>query len=577
MKTRLTIAALMLGCAMIMAACEKETNDDLVRIPEGALMLTTEGFQGNGNTKTSVSGTSVQWVGGESVNINNSDYTVIVNSSGQAYVDASGISAGSAIHGYYGCEINEGRLSDNPTVTVPNSYTSSYSDGNQILPLPMVAYSSTKGSTVKFQHITAAVKVMIKNEMSGKTIVLDQVTVTSTAYKLSGTVSVAHAEAPSTPTVNPQTSTRNSVTVTLSGSPTVAYNAIGEVQVPILPIGNTGKLIIEVICHDNADASRVYTFSKEVDAVALGRNVMGSIGFSTSGGNMETTHEVDLSSLVSDYEAQDGDILYGTLDGNYQVVVNDDATITLRGVVIEADHGAGIECNANTTIIIEENTNSITSTDDTDYPAIYIATGKTLTINGSGTLTVSSAYGAGIGGGYDIGCGNIVINCSGRIYATGGYGAGIGSGNASCGDITIYDGMINASSTFKGAGIGCGPDAASCGDILISGGNITATGDEQAAGIGSGSRTDDGTPICGNITINGGYHTKIVGGNYAAAIGTGLASECGDITISSPAQCKILTKGTYATYSIGPGTGGTCGDVEVMETSGNYTGTSFGF
>lgn len=547
MKTRLTIAALMLGGAMIMAACEKETNDELLRIPEGALMLTTEGFQGNGNTKTSVSGTSVQWVGGESVNINNSDYTVIVNSSGQAYVDASGISAGSAIRGYYGCEVNEGRLSDNPTVTVPNSYTSSYSDGNQILPLPMVAYSSTKGSTVKFQHITAAVKVMIKNEMSGKTIVLDQVTVTSTAYKLSGTVSVAHAEAPSTPTVNPQTGTRNSVTVTLSGSPTVAYNAIGEVQVPILPIGNDGTLIIEVICHDNADASRVYTFSTEVDAVALGRNVMGSIGFSTSGDNMETTHEVDLSSLVSDYEAQDGDILYGTLADDLSIIVNSAATITLRNAVINiADEdytGAGITCNATTTIILEGNSNSVTVA-NYDYPAIHIAEGHTLTISGSGSITVYSEYGAGIGGGLDINCGNIIINCSGSIEATG--ATGIGSGDnyekgASCGDITITNGIITAISNWHGAAIGSGADGASCGDI----------------------------------TISGGTHIKFAGGDNSAAIGTGDGSSCGDITISSPASCKKLEKGDDATNTIGAGVGGTCETITVLGVTGNYTGESF--
>ena len=533
----------MLGGAMIMAACEKETNDELLRIPEGALMLTTEGFQGNGNTKTSVSGTSVQWVGGESVNINNSNYTVTVNSRGQAYVDASGISASDAVYGYYGCTVNDGRLSTLPNVTVPDSYTCSYSDGNQILPLPMVAYSSTKGSTVKFQHITAAVKVMIKNEMSGKTIVLDQVTVTSTAYKLSGTVSVAHAEAPSTPTVNPQTGTSNSVTVTLSGSPTVAYNAIGEVQVPILPIGNDGTLIIEVICHDNADASRVYTFSTEVDAVALGRNVMGSIGFSTSGDNMETTHEVDLSSLVSDYEAQDGDILYGTLADDLSIIVNSAATITLRNAVINiADEdytGAGITCNATTTIILEGNSNSVTVA-NYDYPAIHIAEGHTLTISGSGSIEVYSEYGAGIGGGYDINCGNIVIECSGSIEATGATGIGSGDG-ASCGDITITNGIITAISNWQGAAIGSGADGASCGDI----------------------------------TISGGTHIKFAGGDNSAAIGTGNGSSCGDITISSPASCKKLEKGDGATNTIGAGVGGTCETITVLGVTGNYTGEYF--
>ena len=84
MKIKYILSAMIIGGAMLMAACEKEQG-----IPEGAILLTTEGFHSD-NSKTSVDGTTVQWVGGETVNINNSNYTVNV-SGGQAYVDGSAI------------------------------------------------------------------------------------------------------------------------------------------------------------------------------------------------------------------------------------------------------------------------------------------------------------------------------------------------------------------------------------------------------------------------------------------------------------------------------------------------------
>jgi hypothetical protein len=111
-----------------------------------------------------------------------------------------------------------------------------------------------------------------------------------------------------------------------------------------------------------------------------------------------------------------------------------------------------------------------------DYPGIHVPSGSTLTIQGSGSLTASSnGYGAGIGGGYNISCGNITIQ-GGTIEATGGNNAaGIGGGyNANCGNITITtevtsvtascDGMI-LSALIIGAGNGSG----SCGTVTIGG------------------------------------------------------------------------------------------------------------
>ena len=123
---------------------------------------------------------------------------------------------------------------------------------------------------------------------------------------------------------------------------------------------------------------------------------------------------------------------------------------------------------------------------------------KKLTIRGTGSLTASSnGFGAGIGGGNGISCGDIRIE-GGTIKATGGSGA---------------------------AGIGCGTGsgygASYCGTILIRGGNVTATGGYFAAGIGSGY-ANGASSVCGDIRIEGGT-VLATAGSRAASIGEGIA------------------------------------------------------
>ena len=193
---------------------------------------------------------------------------------------------------------------------------------------------------------------------------------------------------------------------------------------------------------------------------------------------------VDLSALTANYEAQDGDILTGTIDGEtqpYKITVADGATITLKNAVINGvdDYNynwAGITPNGDATIILE-GTNTVKCFSP-NYPGIYVPEGKTLTIKGDGSLDASSnGYSAGIGGGYDISCGNIVIE-SGTITATGGSGsAGIGGGDSTggntCGNITIANTVTKVTAT-KGNGasysIGAG-FISTCGDVIIGGEN----------------------------------------------------------------------------------------------------------
>ena len=220
----------------------------------------------------------------------------------------------------------------------------------------------------------------------------------------------------------------------------------------------------------------------------------------------DTGKTVDLSTLTSAYEAKDGDVLTGTLGANVKISVANGATVTLSDVTINGFNStalkwAGINCEGNATIILK-GTNSVQGFYQ-DYPGIYVQESKTLTIKGDGSLTAkSSMWGAaGIGGGHNISCGNIIIE-GGTITTPGGYGcAGIGSGEGgSCGNITITGGTINATGGYGSAGIG-GGYSGSCGNITITDGvtSVTATkGTDAPYSIGS---SRDGT--CGIVTIGG--------------------------------------------------------------------------
>ena len=195
---------------------------------------------------------------------------------------------------------------------------------------------------------------------------------------------------------------------------------------------------------------------------------------------------VDLATLTADYEAQDGEVLTGKLgSAGYKITVAAGATIILKDVDItsisndESHKYAGITPLGNATIILE-GTNAVKG-GYANYPGIFISPDYTLTIKGSGSLTASSnGWGAGIGGAYEIACGNIVIQ-GGTINATGGnYAAGIGGGNqGSCGTITITAGVTRVTATAGGNAAGEGwtnpknsigvGDKASCGTVTIGG------------------------------------------------------------------------------------------------------------
>ncbi|MBR4271553.1 MAG: hypothetical protein IKQ30_01805 [Bacteroidales bacterium] len=307
------------------------------------------------------------------------------------------------------------------------------------------------------------------------------------------------------------------------------------------------------------DGTFSYTYTKSSATIAAGKyytiNVKSLVQSTT----------IDLSTVSKNSEIPNGFVLTGTLSGNHKISIAPGATVTLNNVTIEGEDNnsynwAGITCDGDATIILEGD-NTVKGFYK-NYPGIYIAEGKTLTINGTGTLNASSnGWGAGIGDIFAKSCGNIIIN-GGTVTATGGkYSAGIGgSRNATCGNITINGGTITATGGLYAAGIGSGDNYSTCGKITISGGEVTATGSSYAAGIGSGY-----TATCEAITISGGTVTAI-GGVSCAGIGSGYyQSSCGNITITAGVEKVTATKGQDAPNSIGAGYNSTCGTVTIEE------------
>lgn len=180
--------------------------------------------------------------------------------------------------------------------------------------------------------------------------------------------------------------------------------------------------------------------------------------------------------------------------------------------------GDAVTCNGSTTLILSgKNKIESTCTGAFQYCSGILINNGTLTIEGSGEL---------------------------EVKGKGHYSPGINAINSAA--IVINGGTINASSsnsydsTWGNPGIG-----------------VCASGRNQ----------------CGNITINGGNITA-QGGPYAAGIGTGVLSKCGDILIQGENTVVNATKGNGVAENIGKGDSGTCGTI-TFQNGATVNGTKY--
>ena len=303
-----------------------------------------------------------------------------------------------------------------------------------------------------------------------------------------------------------------------------------------LDVKQSGAVVSSIDLGKRELTSKVYNISRYWYGGAMHRLV--------DLGNVNTSTHPDGLTL------QNGDAVTGLLDGKskssqrLQISIADGASVILKGVDIQGYNDnsfewAGLTCAGDATIILADGSTNTVKGFYQDYPGIFIAEGKTLTIQGSGSLTATSgAYGAGIGGAQSISCGNIVIE-GGDITATSGAaGAGIGGGYgttnpSNCGDISISGtAHVTAKGAGGGAGIG-GGNRGTVGAISISGtANVTATGGGNTghgAGIGSGYYGN----VSGTISIGSGI-TQVVAtkrGSNSVHIGAGASGTSGKVTI----------------------------------------------
>ncbi len=288
---------------------------------------------------------------------------------------------------------------------------------------------------------------------------------------------------------------------------------------------------------------------------------------------------LDLSTVTADTTVADGMTITGTLANNVKISIADGATVTLKNASINADGTwksgdyAGLNCVGDATITLEAGTTNTVKGFKITYPGIHVPSGKTLTINGTGALTVSpntsgaemSPTGAGIGGGVGLPCGNIVIAGGTITASTANLAAAIGSGgnnygdSQTCGNISITGGTVTATClALRGPGIGAGYYGI-CGDISITGGTVTATGASEGscgAGIGCGG----GNSTVRTITIADTV-TKVTatagtfGGNSAKSIGKGRSGtsyvgSCGTIKIGGTPYADGISDSPYTYPSL---------------------------
>ena len=264
----------------------------------------------------------------------------------------------------------------------------------------------------------------------------------------------------------------------------------------------------------------------------------------------------DLSTLTSDVTVTDGMPLTCKLGAYVKVSIADGATVRLQDVTIEGVNWdicpwAGITCEGDATIVLS-GTNKVQGFHQY-YSGIFVPEGKTLTIRGNGSLeALSNRFGAGIGGGYNINCGNIVIE-GGTIVASGGpNAAGIGSGHYSkCGNITITDDVtsVTAYKGLNGDPYSIGPGFnGTCGTVTI-GGKVTGPISESPyTYTGKGNSTNEmpaGTPT--DAFANASFRLtpiKIaIGGGVQFPTWTFIMPDC-DVEIIVEYSCDVNNDGS---------------------------------
>lgn len=301
MKQRRSASIIMAASLLLLAGCQK---DEVGPAGQGRLMLNLESF-GNGSTKTVLGADdrSLQWLTGDQVCINGTDYAVTASGE-SAYV--AGVPDAAVYKAVFPASMVAGRSMSGNTVTatLPRQYEYRTEGGLQVLDAPLAAVGDGSDG-LTFRHLTGALTVVIENTTSN-TLYIDTVYVSS-AQQLCGDVTVNFDAITSiSPNTEPSSATDTMVLLTVPyNTLSVAAGATVKVQVPVLPVSDANRFTVHVATRHEGTR---YDFDRRQGSAsnALGRNQMGYVpaSIATSGSHItvKPLFEYDEETLSLDNE-----------------------------------------------------------------------------------------------------------------------------------------------------------------------------------------------------------------------------------------------------------------------------------
>ena len=289
---------LMMAAGLVMlclVSCKKEASGD-------RFMVYTESYDGEKILFNTSDRTST-WNTGDQVRLNSTEGTVTV-SSGVAELMTEQ-STTSPYYALYPASIvpeNTTTVTGTMTVNLPSEYNyEKTTDGKQIIAVPMAAYSESSNS-LTFKHLTGALVVNIKNDNTSNTFNIEELTIVSDRYCISGTHSVTLGGTPSVHPVLATSATPDAhkrVSISCRGINLNRNQSVVDVVVPVAPVGDDNKFTVIVKFKKNS--SGLYTYSREQGAAAsLGRNEAASVPVKLDNSTTYTTSGLPGSGTSTD-------------------------------------------------------------------------------------------------------------------------------------------------------------------------------------------------------------------------------------------------------------------------------------
>lgn len=253
---------LVLALLWLLGACGREDY--------GPVELVVEPL-GSSDTKLTVSQDIMAvWTDGDLVNLNGSVVAISRTDATHAYVDNAAARSVNSV--CFPADLCQSDVTANSvTVALPAEYHYRTSGGAQLLDLPMVGRSPA-GEPLQMRHITAALCVVLKNQM-GVSLTIDRITVTSDSYQLSGSRTVDMENITSTAAVATATAANRKVAMVFDREALVLANdEKRKVLIPVPPVGDSNHFTVTVSARH--EGSR-YTYSRtQGGGGALERNVL---------------------------------------------------------------------------------------------------------------------------------------------------------------------------------------------------------------------------------------------------------------------------------------------------------------